>query len=323
MIPVFSMIRPLAAKAGLTLSKHLPTILTAVGSAGLVTSAVMACKKTSYVEGILDKMNDNLKVADDAHNGLVPLKDAFTEEQYRADVRNFKIQGAIELAKLYAVPVGLGLASLACIFSGHYILMARLASMTAAYTGVAASYQEYRKRIVDKFGSEVDNDILHNVKHEMSVIDTIKNPDGTETQVLDSKPVAQDPEGLNPYRAYFGPETCSWYHKDDYRMNHFMLMRVQDEANEILHSRGYIFLNEVRRKCGLEDSMEGQLIGWTMWGDGDHMVDIGLCRDEKAVDFTMGIEEGLWLNFNCDAEPVYTQLSKASTWRFRLNGDVG
>ena len=47
-------------KAGLKLKKYSPEILAAVGTVGVVASAVMACKATTKISTILDDTNDQL-----------------------------------------------------------------------------------------------------------------------------------------------------------------------------------------------------------------------------------------------------------------------
>ena len=72
-------------------------------------------------------------------------------------------------------------------------------------------------------------------------------------------------------------------------------------ANDILHARGHIFLNEVYDMIGAKHTQQGSIIGWVK-GNGDDYVDFGLYnQDSKAVRrFVNGEENVILLDFNCD-----------------------
>ena len=92
-------------------------------------------------------------------------------------------------------------------------------------------------------------------------------------------------------------------------MNCYFLKRKQNEANDILRDRGYIFLNEVREMLGLGYIPEGQYVGWIMskHGDGDNFVDFlhlddPLHQPSKSVKdfFDLRNTEEVVLDFNHD-----------------------
>ena len=75
--------------------------------------------------------------------------------------------------------------------------------------------------------------------------------------------------------------------------------------NNLLKSRGYLFLNEVYEALGFPITKAGQVVGWLYRPDnpnGDNYVDFGIfnLQSEKACDFVNGYERSLVLDFNVD-----------------------
>ncbi len=89
-------------------------------------------------------------------------------------------------------------------------------------------------------------------------------------------------------------------------MNRHFLHLQQNYANDLLRSRGHIFLNEVYDLLGLERSQAGQIVGWVMNGEGDNFVDFGLFECESSR-FINHLEQSIVLDFNVDGA-VYDKI---------------
>jgi hypothetical protein len=76
----------------------------------------------------------------------------------------------------------------------------------------------------------------------------------------------------------------------------------QEYATRKLHRRGYLFLNEVYESLGLPVCDYGQVVGWSMEGDGDKYVDFGLFdpHSNELNLYVGGINEEILLDFNVD-----------------------
>jgi hypothetical protein len=61
-------------------------------------------------------------------------------------------------------------------------------------------------------------------------------------------------------------------------------------------------LNEVYDSLGLERSQAGQIVGWSLDGNGDGYVDFGIhdIADESNRAFVNGLEHTVFLDFNVD-----------------------
>ena len=137
-----------ASKYGYKLKKASPTIMIAGAAIGGVTATVLACKATIKAQDILAEHNaavESIHAAkDQIKNGELQLDEgeSYTEKEFKKDITTAYIQTGLKLAKVYAPAVGLGAASLGCMFGSHHIMSKRNASLTAAYIALDQAFNE-------------------------------------------------------------------------------------------------------------------------------------------------------------------------------------
>lgn len=295
-------------KAGIQLKKHSPEILVVAGVVGTVTSTVMACKATTKVNDVLDESKVELEkihsAAERLENGeelLCNDGSKYTEERNKKDLAIVYTQSAIKVAKLYAPSVILGALSITAILSSNNILRKRNVALAAAYTAVDKSFKEYRGRVVERFGKELDHELRYNVKAK-EFEEKITDEKGKEKIVKKTVEVSE----LDKYSDYakFFDEGCAGWSKDPEK-NLFFLKRQQDYANEVLKAKGYLFLNDVYEMLGIPRTKAGQVVGWIYDEKnpiGDNIVDFGIYDTNKASNrlFVNGYERTILLDFNVD-----------------------
>lgn len=274
--------------------KHSPEILIISGIVGLVSAGVLACRATTKVQSILDERNKQLNDV-----ASVGIQDGYTEEDEEKDKIIIHVKSGLRIARLYAPAVALGVASTISILAGHNILRKRSAALAAAYATVESSFNEYRKRVADRFGEDVDNELKFGVKAKQ-ITETVTDENGKEKHVKKTVNAANDKLGGSPYAFIFDKQTSPAVYEDD---TDFMLLRLRSEqqyANDVLTTRGYLSLNEVLERLGLKTSKMGQIVGWAYDYDnpsGDNFVDFGV--KELDVDTINGTEKKIVLDFNC------------------------
>ena len=151
-------------RAGLTLKKHKPEILVGIGIVGTIASTVMACKASTKAGEIIENSKKELeKVREVANNP--EFANEYTEKDYKKDLTIVYAKTGMEFVKLYAPAVLLGTASIASILTGHGILRKRFVELSAAYAAVDTSFKEYRGRVVERFGKELDRELKYNIKN--------------------------------------------------------------------------------------------------------------------------------------------------------------
>ena len=288
-------------KLGFQFKKHSPEILIAAGVVGTVTSAVMACKATTKLNDILEESKENIDKIHYATEHPEELPQEYTEEDGKKDLAIVYTQSALKVAKLYAPAVALGMLSITAILTSNNILRKRNLALAAAYTAVDKSFKEYRGRVVERFGKELDRELRYNIKAK-EFEEVVVNEDGTESVVKNTVEVSE----LDKYSDYakFFDESCAGWTKDPEK-NLFFVRRQQDYANELFKAKGYMFLNDVYDLLGIPRTKAGQVVGWIYDEKhpiGDNYIDFGIYDTNKISNrnFVNGYERTILLDFNVD-----------------------
>lgn len=289
-------------RTGLKIKKHSPEILLAVGTVGVVVSGVMACKATLKVNEILDESKQQI---DTIHSVAADpnMAEKYTAEDGKKDLAIVYTQTAVKMIKLYGPSVGLGVVSLGCMISSNRILSKRNVALAAAYTAVDKSFKEYRSRVVERFGKQLDKELRYNIKAK-EIEEVSKDENGHEVvkkEVVDV--IDDDPNTYSPYSIVFDDGNEGW--DPDPERTKFFLIQQQNWANERLKAKGHLFLNEVYDMLGARRTKAGAQVGWVYDENnvvGDNYVDFGIfdTRRSKARDFVNGYEKVIILDFNVD-----------------------
>jgi hypothetical protein len=269
-------------KTGLVLKKFSPEILMVSGVVGIVGSTVLACRATLKVDEVLDGAKENLEKIKATHEKAnTPgeeneyFKKNYTDKDYKKDLAIQYKNTAIDLVKLYGPAVTLGLVSIGFILGSHGIMKKRNVALVAAYKTVEDAFAKYRKRVVEEYGEEKDRDYITGTRRK--VVEEV-NEKGKKTGKT-TEEVTIDPNAISVYAKYFDKSSINWSETAEY--NRMFLQNQQNYANDLLHSRGHVFLNEVYDALGIPRSSEGAVVGWVM-GHGDDFIDFGIFNDVKA-----------------------------------------
>ena len=290
-----------AHRIGFKIKKASPEIMVVAGVVGVVTSTVMACKATTKVNDILE---DTRKQVDDVHNVLdsdVVSEDEYNNDDAKKDLAIIYTQTGVKLIKLYAPSVIVGALSITGILASHKILKKRNVALTAAYATIDRSFKEYRGRVVERFGKELDRELRYNIKAQEIEEKTV-DKDGNET--VEKKTISVvDPNMYSDYARIFDNGSMGWTKDPEYNL--MFLKLQQNQANDRLRAQGYLFLNDVYDMLGIPRTKAGQIVGWIYDEDnpvGDNFVDFGIydIYNEKACDFVNGRERSIVLDFNVD-----------------------
>lgn len=293
-------------KIGFQLQKKSPEILVVAGIAGVVVSAVMACKATIKAQEVAAETRETIDEIHEAEeNGITKAGKDYSVEDTKKDLTTAYIQTGIKYAKLYAPSVILGAASITCIVASHRVLKKRNIALAAAYTTLDKSFKDYRGRVMERFGEQVEKELRYNIKAK-EIEQTIVNEKGKEKTVKEVADVATeegwDPSRYSPYARIFDEGHPQWTKNPE--MNLYYLKARQAQATDMLRSRGHLFLNEVYDMLGFPRTKAGAIVGWLYDSKrpelGDTYVDFGMYEVQrpKAVDFVNGYERSFILDFN-------------------------
>lgn len=294
-------------KTKLSVKRNSPEILIVVGCVGVVVSAVLACKATLKVDETLSETKESLdKIKESKEHGATVHGIPYSEDDYKKDLTIVYTQTAVKFTKLYAPAVALGTVSLGCIIGSHHILRKRNIALAAAYTAVDKAYSEYRNRVIEKFGEEVDRQLRYGTE-KAKITETVVDENGEEKTVEKEVEVMKSDIMTSPYAKFFDESSRNW--QKDANYNLMFLRRVQSMMNDRLRAYGYVFLNEVYDALDIPKIPEGQTIGWVYDPENPNLhncIDFGIydTHRESARDFVNGIERVILLDFNVDGDII-------------------
>lgn len=296
---IMKSVNGVASKTVMKLKKHSPEILVVAGIAGTVVSAVLACKATTKVAEILDETKGTL---DTIHEGMETGAingQEYTTEDGKKDTVVVYAQTGMKLAKLYAPAIILGTLSITSILASNNILRKRNVALGAAYAAIDKSFKEYRGRVIERFGEQVDTELKYGIKAKKFEEIEVDPETGKEKKVKKTVMVA-DPNLQSDYAVYFDSKSRNYETNPDY--NRMFLKAQQAFANDKLQTRGHLFLNEVLDDLDLPRTPAGQIVGWTKDGP-DGYVNFRIVeveretkdgRHEPALLLDFNVEGNIW-----------------------------
>lgn len=290
-----------AGKAEFTIKKNSPEILLGAGIVGFVGTVVLACRATCRADEVLEFHRKKIKDIEDAKE----IADADPEGEMSYDIEIYRQDKAIRylkttgnLAKLYAPTVAVGALSLACILTSRNIMQKRYLGVVAAYNGLSAAFEEYRKRVRDEYGEGLDKHFRYGTTYdELPVYDENgkKTKEKEQVENTDTGMVIPNDDSCR----FFDSSNPNWDKNPTFSM--MWLRGQQDILNDILHTRGHVFLNEVYDALGFSHTPQGAVLGW-IDGEGDNCIDFGLYdpNKENVRRFVNGVDNVIMLEFNHD-----------------------
>lgn len=282
-----SVVGRVGGRSLLVLQKHSPEILTTVGIVGVVAASVLGARATLKAQPVVKRLREDVR-------GIKELRDddrEYASKEYAKDLTYAYSQGALDLLKLYGPALTLGVASIGSIVAAHGIMRRRNVALLAAYKAIETGFQEYRKRVIEEYGEEKDREYRAGIFSE-----EVTDKDGKKS--IEKK---YDPNAVSVYARYFDELSTQWQKIPEYNL--LFIKAQQNYMNDLLRSRGHVFLNEVYDALGLERSQAGQAVGWVLSEEGDNFVDFGIfdIRNHKGLNPSSSRPDGVFfLDFNVD-----------------------
>ena len=220
--------------------KHSPEILMGLGIGGAVTGAVLI-GRASYkkLPEVIEKHDDRMCEID-------------TES--KSEVSKEVAKTTLEVAKIYAVPVTVEAASLVCILASNQIMRKRAAGLAAAFTTVSTAFEQYRQRVKERYGEEVERSIyLGETQIEVGEVDKKGKVKKETITVADpsNKTLKYMIQGEHPD------------YTDDERLMQYMMELAQANINDKLHTsrEGFVTLNKMYEEINFRGTQSGLVIG--------------------------------------------------------------
>lgn len=265
--------------------KNSPYILSGFGAAAVTAGTIVIVKKAK-------KQNDfDEKVLDEYEEKRYLIENEQDEKAQKRAIVKLNINKAAKYVGYYAPPVVLISGGVLCMFSAMMIQTKRLKTMSAAYTALAAAFNEYRDRVKAVVGEEKEDDIFKGIVRDDKGNVVSEDP-------IDKKYL----ENTTEFSRLFGDGNTPYWSKDP-RICLAAINGAQTTCNAILREKGFITLNEVYHELGFRPSEEGMYLGWRFkYGDkefGSTYVDFGYSgpkNERKCEDIRADWNREMWIN---------------------------
>lgn len=287
------------SRASLVLKKNSPEIFLTIGIVGFVGTVVLACRATLKADEILDHHAKKIKDIEDAKDVADQNQEEYEydEDLYKKDRLVQSCKTGVGIAKVYAPAIALGSISLACILVSRNIMQKRYLGAVAAYNALSAAFNEYRERVRSEAGDIMDRHYRYGTKLDEITVETVdeNGKKHKEKQLVEVEDSVKCPAAG---AIWFDESNPNWDTNPNFNMT--FLRGIQARLNNMLHTKGVVFLNEVYDALGIPPTQEGAVLGWIM-GLGDDEIDFGLYReDNQARKFVNGVANRILLDFNHD-----------------------
>ena len=260
-------------KIGRSLKKASPTILTCIGAAGVVATAVLAVKATPKA--------DSLIKADSRRN--------HDSDPYAAT----KLEAVKSCWKCYIPAAATGVATIICIFGANTLNKKQQASLASAYALVNRSYSDYKHKLKELYGEDAHKKIMESIAAEKSSMPPITATGGFSNSSLEFEDANEEQrlfydsfsnsslefEDANEEQRLFYDSFSKRY----FQATISQVLQAEYHINRNMVLGAFVTLNDFYDFLGISHVEGGDVVGWLLsdsmyWIDFDNskaMVDDG------------------------------------------------
>lgn len=218
--------------------KHASIILTCLGAAGVVVTAIVTAKATVKAVDILEDAENNHELT--------------------------KKEKVKVVAPSYIPAVVLGASTVACIFGANVLNTKYQASLMSAYALVNSSYEDYKRKLKELYGEDAHKKIMDELAVEKAD-DVCIYADG----FIDSSNLTIDGDKAEKRLFYDA------FSKRYFEASVEQVMAAEYHLNRNYMLRGSVCVNEWYEFLGLSYIEGGEVLGWDVcsevfWIDFDH-----------------------------------------------------
>ena len=201
-------------KAQLFLKAHSPTILTVIGSTGVVITAVLAVKGTPKA----------LKLIEEA-------------KMTKGD--ELTVGETVQVAWKPYIPAAISCVStILCIVGANYLNIQKQKNLMSAYMLLDNAFKEYRNRVSERYGEEVDEEFSHDLVHKQ----------------------LEEMEGIYTETLFFEFNSMRFFEASIHKV-----LQAECKAKLQFAQYEHLTLNDYYSYLGIEPSPYGEAMGWSKY----------------------------------------------------------
>lgn len=224
--------------ARLFIKRNASTILTCLGGVGVVATTITAVKATPKALRLIE------------------------EAEQKKGEELTKWEKVQVTAPKYIPAVLIGATTMACIFGANILNKRQQASLASAYAFLDQAYKDYRRKTVELYGKEQDEEIMNAIAIEKAEDIGVRGSYlGTCCDLALEENNSEPQVFYDEHSGRYFESTVEQVLTAEYHLN----------RNYIL--RGYSYLNEFYEFLGIEETDYGSVLGWAPNDDGMYWID--------------------------------------------------
>lgn len=224
--------------ARLFVKRNASTILTCLGGVGVVATTITAVKATPKALRLIE------------------------EAEQKKGEELTKWEKIKTTTMTYLPSIGLGITTIVCIFGSQILNKKQQAALMSAYALVDQSYKDYRRKLKELYGEEVDQEVREAIAIEKADDIGVRGGYlGTNCDLALEENNGKPQVFYDEHSGRYFESTIEQVLTAEYHLN----------RNYIL--RGYSYLNEFYEFLGIEETDYGSVLGWAPNDDGMYWID--------------------------------------------------
>lgn len=221
------------------IKRNAATILTCIGSAGVILTTVTAVKATPKA----------LKKLDEAEK---------EKGEKLTNIEKIKMAGPS-----YIPTVLIGVGTISCIVGAKVISKRHQAAIVSTYALVDSSFKEYKHKLKELYGEETHNNVINAIAVEKVDPDLVVKG----SYMCSECDLSKEESCGEPVLFY-----------EEYGNRYFettieQVISAEYHLNRNYALRGYTVLNELYEFLGLETTDYGSVLGWAPTDEGEYWVE--------------------------------------------------
>ena len=282
-------------------------------SAEILVGAGIATLLGSLVYTVIGTLDTGVEVTNAVSElDKVENDDSLMEEERSKKKREVYIHAGLNITRNYVPAIALATMSAGCLIGSNAIMRRRVLGIAAAYSALDATFTDYRAKVIDEYGDDVDKKLRYGITTKEVEVEKIDEETG---EVVKAKKTVTEAEES---------ATTIWYKRQYELSDGTIIVNPNWQPNKDLNatfvlaqiawfngrlSRGeHVWMDDVYKELGIpvdKHRQEAHVLGWTPDNDVEKYIRCKMYNKDDSGEFIANEDGDILLAFNPDGMLYY------------------
>lgn len=245
----------------------------------------------------------------------IPETSDTNEDDIVPQTSSQKLSTVCTVAKAYTPAVICGSVAIASFLGSNHMLRDRALSVAAAYATLETGFSEYRKRVVEKYGDDIDREIKYGIVQKKVKTTEVDPETGKKTKKTET---VETIENCGPFGVYFKKSynvkktgktivNPNWQNNELFNLTFINAQLAWFNSRLALGER--VYLSEVFEILGIpvDDYPDSRVVGWLPKNgeNSDNYIRFNAYEPPYSKDYIVNSDCEVLLDFNTDGVILY------------------